>query len=51
MMPLNYILREYTGGNKFTKFKEKSIDLMYIDDTKLFAKKNKWKKWRPWQKQ
>ena len=38
-MPLNYILRECIGGHKFTKSKENL--LMYIDDSKLFAKNGK----------
>ena len=35
MMPLNYILKKYTGGYKFTKSKEKINHLMYMDDIKV----------------
>ena len=41
MMPLNHILRECIGGYKFTKTQEKINHLMYMDDIKLFAKKEK----------
>ena len=36
MMPLNYILKKCTRGNKFSKLQEKINHLMY--DIKLFAK-------------
>ena len=39
MMPLNYMLKKCTEGNKFTKSQEKINPLEYIDDIKLFAKK------------
>ena len=38
MMPLNYILRKFKGGCKFTKSQEKMNNLMYIDDIKIFTK-------------
>ena len=40
MMPLNHILRKCTAGYKLTKAQEKINHLMYMDDIKLFAKKN-----------
>ena len=40
IMPLNYILRKCTAGYKLSKFQEKINHLMYIDDMKLFAKRN-----------
>ena len=39
MMSLNYILRKYSRGYKFTKLQEKINHHMYIDDIELFAKK------------
>ncbi len=39
MMPLNYVLRKCTGGNKFTKSQEKINHLMYEDDILLITKK------------
>ena len=41
MMPLNYILRKFNGGYKFTELQEKFNYLIYMDDIKLFAKKEK----------
>ena len=41
MMPLSHILRKRTGGNKFIKSQEQINQLMYIDDSKLFAKNEK----------
>ena len=42
MMPLNYILRKYTGGcNKFTKLQENINHLLQMDDVKVFAKNEK----------
>ena len=38
MMPLNHILRKYTGGCKLTKSQEKINHQKYMDDIKLFAK-------------
>ena len=41
---LNHILRKCIAGYKLTKSLEKINHLMYIDDTKLFAKmKKNWK--------
>ena len=40
MMWLNHILRKCTGGYKLTKLQEK-INLMFMDDSKLFAKNEK----------
>ena len=37
--PLNHILRRCTGGYKFHKPQEKITPLMYVDDVKLFAKR------------
>ena len=45
MMPLNYILRKYNGGYRFSKSQEKINHLMYMDDIKLFAKNGE-KNWR-----
>ena len=42
MIPLNHILRKCISGYKFTKSKEKINQLMYIDDIKVFAVKEKW---------
>ena len=41
MMPLNHILRKYTGGYKFNKLQAKINHLMYMDDIKLLAKNKK----------
>ena len=41
MMPLNHILRKCTAVYKLTKSQEKKNPLMYMDDIKLFAKKEK----------
>ena len=41
MMPLNHILRKCTAGYKLTRSQEKINHLMYMDDIKLFAKKEK----------
>ena len=42
MMSHNYILRNCTGGYKFKKKSQEDINLLiYIDDTKLFAKNEK----------
>ena len=38
MMPLNHILRIYTGSYTFTKLQEKTNHQMYMEDIKLFAK-------------
>ena len=40
-MPLNYILRKCTAGYKLSRSQEKINHLTYIDDIKLFAKKEK----------
>ena len=41
MMPLNHILRKCTAGYKLRRSQEKVNHLMYIDDIKLFTKKEK----------
>ena len=41
MMPLNHILRKCTAGYKLSRSQEKINHLMYMDDTKLFAKNEK----------
>ena len=41
MMPQNDILRKCTGGYKLNRSQEKINHLMYMDDIKLFAKKEK----------
>ena len=41
MMPLNHILRKCTAGYKLSRSQEKINHLMYIDDTKKFAKNEK----------
>ena len=41
MMPLNHILRKCIAGYKFSKSQEKINHLMYMNDTKLFAKNEK----------
>ena len=41
MMPLNHILRKCTAGYKLGRLQEKVNHLMYMDDIKLFAKKEK----------
>ena len=41
MMPLNHTLRKCTAGYKLSRSQEKINHLMYIDDIKLFAKKEK----------
>ena len=41
MMPLNHILRKCTTGYKLSKSQEKINHLMYMDDIKLFAPKEK----------
>ena len=38
-IPLNHILRKCTAGYKLSKSQAKINHLMYMDDTKLFAKK------------
>ena len=38
VMPLNYILEEWTGGYKLHKFQEKISHLIYMADIKLFVK-------------
>ena len=45
MMPLNHILRKCTVGYKLSRSQEKINHLMYMGDTKLFAK-NKKKNWK-----
>ena len=49
MMPLNYILRECTGGYKITKSQWKINNLVYMDDIKMFEKMKR--NWGPWYKQ
>ena len=39
MISLNYILRNFTGGDKFTKSQENINSLMYMKVISLFAKK------------
>ena len=39
MNPLNHILTKYTAGYKFSKSQKKTNHLIYMDDIKLFAKK------------
>ena len=41
MMPLNHILRKCIDRYKLNKSQEKINHLMYIDDSKLFAKNKK----------
>ena len=41
MMPLNHILRKYTGGYKFTKLQENINHFVYMDDIKIFVKNEK----------
>ena len=41
MMPLNHILKKCTSGYKLTNSQEKINHLMYMDNFKLFAKKEK----------
>ena len=41
MMPVNYILRKYTGGYRFTKLPEKINHPMYMNDIKILAKNEK----------
>ena len=41
MMPLSHILRKCIGGCKLTKSQEKINHLIYMDNIKLFAKKEK----------
>ena len=41
MMPLNHILRKFTARYKLCRSQEKINHLMYLDDIKLFAKKEK----------
>ena len=41
MMPLNHILRKCTARYKLSKLQEKINHLMYIDNSKLFAKNEK----------
>ena len=41
MMPLNHILRKCTAGYKLSRWQEKINHLMYTDDIKLLAKKEK----------
>ena len=41
MLPHHYILRKCTAGYKLTQSQEKINNLMYIDDFKLFTKKEK----------
>ena len=37
MIPLNYILKKFTGRYKFTKSQENINHLMYMDDMKIFT--------------
>ena len=41
MLPLNHILRKCAAGYKLSRFQEKINHLMYMDDSKLFAKNEK----------
>ena len=41
MRPLSQILGKYTAGYKLTKSQEKINHLIYMDDIKLFVKKEK----------
>ena len=41
LIPLNHILRKCTVGYKLSRSQEKINHLMYMDDIKLFAKKEK----------
>ena len=41
MILLNYIHRKCTGSNKFTTSKEKFSHFMYMNNTKLFTKREK----------
>ena len=41
MMPLHHIFRKFTAKCKLIKSQEKFNHLMYMDDIKLFAKKEK----------
>ena len=41
MIPLNHILKKFTGGYKLSKSKEKINHLMYMDDIKVFTKNEK----------
>ena len=41
MMPLNHVHRKCTAGYKLSRSQEKINHLMYMDDIKLFAKKEK----------
>ena len=40
-MPLNYILKNCAGNDKFTKWQVKTKHLMYMDDIKLFVRNEK----------
>ena len=40
-MPRNHTLRKYTAGYKHCKSQEEINHLMYMDDSKLFAKNEK----------
>ena len=41
MMPLNHILRKCAAGYKLSRSQEKIDHLLYVDDIKLFAKKER----------
>ena len=41
MMPLNHVLRKCAAGYKLSRSQEKINHLMYMDDIKLFAKKER----------
>ena len=41
MMPLNHILRKCIARNKLSRSRKKINHLMYMDDIKLFGKKEK----------
>ncbi len=41
MMPLNHILRKCTAGYKLSRSQEKVNHLIYMDDSKVFAKNEK----------
>ena len=50
-MTLNYIPRKCTAGYTLSKSQEETNHLMYMDDIKLFGKKEKnWKpKYKVWE--
>ena len=48
MMPLNHIHKKCTAENKLSLSQEKTNNLMYVDNIKLFAK-NKRILYRQWE--